>query len=388
MTAATEAAPPSWTAGVAGALACGFVAAIGFGLNAPLFALTLDDRGIEEAVIGLFVTVTGVAALLATPAVPWLMGRFRVKTILIAALLISAALFLIYGLTPTVAGWAAIRFAFAATLTLLFVTSEAWLLELTPAHLRGRLLGAYAATFAGGFGVGGLILTQTGHVGWPPLLAASGAALLALPILLLRAPQATRPEGDAAKPSALWARITAAPILFVPPVAMGAIETALFNLLPLWSRRTGFEDSVAGLLIAAAALGNVVLQGPIGLLADRYGRTRVLIGVALIGIAGPFALAAATTPMAAYAALFVWSGSVTAFYTLGLVGIGQRFGAAELAGANAAFAASYGLGQLVAPIIGGSALQAGGPNGLMLALSVMALAPLAAVLADRRARKP
>lgn len=386
MTSAAEAgpaAPPAW-AGIAAALGCGFVAAVGFGVNGALFALTLDDRGVAETLIGLFVTVTGVAALIATPAVPWLMARLPVKAILAGALLITACLFLAYRLSDAPAAWIAIRFLFAASLTLLFVASEAWLLELTPAHLRGRLLGLYAGTFAGGFGVGGLIIAGLGHEGWPVVLAAAAASLMALPILALPAPPATRPEGAAARPSALIARVLAAPTLFIPPIAMGAIETALFNLLPIWSRRTGFEDAVAGLLIAAAAAGNVALQAPLGLLADKIGRRPVLIGVSIIGLIGPFLLAAAPTPAMAYAAIFFWSGSVTAFYTLGLLGIGQKFSAGELAGANAAFAACYGLGQLMAPVIGGGALQAGGPDGLMIALSLMALAPFFTVLLDKR----
>jgi MFS family permease len=51
------------------------VSAIGFALNAPLFALTMDDRGMD-AMVGLLMTIAGVAALVCTPVVPWLMARF------------------------------------------------------------------------------------------------------------------------------------------------------------------------------------------------------------------------------------------------------------------------------------------------------------------------
>jgi MFS family permease len=375
--------PGAW-AGIVIALSCGLVSAVGFALNAPLFALTMDDRGVTESAVGLLMTVAGVAALACTPAVPWLMARLPVKAILGGALVATSLMFLLYLVDTSVWAWTAIRFGFAASLTLLFVTSEAWFLELAPEKWRGRLLALYAAIFAGGFGVGGLIIAQLGHEGAAAPLAGAVFSLLALPMLALKAPAATRPEGDAARPSALLRRLAVAPALFVPALAMGAIETGAFNLFPLWVRRVGFEDESAGLLIAACALGNVVLQGPIGVLADKFGRDRTLAGVAVIGILGPLALMAVQTPAQAYGVAFVWSGCVTGFYTLGLMGLAERFPTRELAGANAAYAASYGMGQMCAPLAGGALLQGLGPAGFLAGLSLMALAPLAALLAQRR----
>ena len=371
-------------AGMITALACGLVSAIGFALNAPLFALTMDDRGISEATVGLLMTAAGVAALVCTPAVPWMMARFAVKVILASANIATRGRVLLYLASDSVAGWTGIRFLFGATLTLLFVTSEAWFLELAPERHRGKLLGLYAAVFAGGFGVGGLLVAQLGHVGPAPPLAAAAISLLALPVMLLKATPATKPEGDAAKPGALFARLALAPVLFIPALTMGAIETGAFNLFPIWVRRIGFEDATAGLLIAACALGNVILQGPIGYISDRIGRNRTLAGVSVIGIIGPLALMLVATPWQAYAVAFVWSGCVTGFYTLGLMGLAQRFDATQLAGANAAYAASYGMGQMTAPLIGGTLLQSLGPSGFLAGLSLMAFMPLVALWLERR----
>lgn len=380
--------PGAWGAIIIG-LICAAVAAIGFAMNAPLFALTLDDAGEAEAVVGLLVTVAGLAAIACTPLVPWLMGRLPVKAILAGALVMAAAMFGLYILTSGTLAWTAVRFGFACALTLLFVTSEAWILELAPARYRGRLLGLYAATFAGGFGIGGALLAWLGHQGPEAPLVGAGLALAVLPlVLLVPAAPASRPEGDAASPRALLQRLRLAPVLFVPALAMGAIETAAFNLFPLWVRRVGFEDQVAGLLIAAAALGNVILQGPIGALADRLGRDRTLLAVSVPAILGPVLMALATEPWHAYGAAFIWSGCVTGFYTLGLMGLAERFTGTEIPGANAAYAASYGIGQMAAPVIGGALLQLAGPQGFMLGLALMALGPGATLLLARRCRPP
>jgi MFS family permease len=370
-------------AGMATALAIALAAAIGFAINAPLFALTLDDKGLSEVQVGLFMTVAGVSALLCTPTVPWLMSRFSIKTIVAATLIASSFMFLLYLLVDSIWAWAAIRFGFSATLTMLFIASEAWFLELAPPKQRGRLLGLYAATFAGGFGIGGFLIAKLTHIGPSAAIVGAAIMLFALPALLIKSTPATKPEGDAAKPSALLARLLLAPALFVPALAMGAIETGAFNLFPLWVREIGFADSSAGYLIAASAAGNVIFQGPIGMAADRFGRTKALIGVSLIGLLGPIALMFIETPEQAYSICFIWSGAITGFYTLGLMGLAQRFGTDQLAGANAAYAASYGLGQMTAPLAGGALLQGMGSVGFLAGLSIVALAPVAALILQR-----
>ncbi len=63
-------------AGIGTALSCGLIAAVGIAINAPLFALTLDDTGMTPTEVGFLMTFAGLAGLLCTPVVPWLMGAF------------------------------------------------------------------------------------------------------------------------------------------------------------------------------------------------------------------------------------------------------------------------------------------------------------------------
>ncbi|MFN7674335.1 MAG: hypothetical protein ACK5OV_02855, partial [bacterium] len=104
-----------------------------------------------------------------------------------------------------------------------------------------------------------------------------------------------------------------------------------------------------------------------------------LLSVAIIGFIGPFLLMAVKSPTEAYAICFLWSGCVTGFYTLGLMGLAERFGKGELAGANAAYGGSYGVGQLIAPLAGGTLLQTLGPSGFLAGLAVIALTPICAI---------
>ena len=133
-------------------------------------------------------------------------------------------------------------------------------------------------------------------------------------------------------------------------------------------------------------MGSIVLQYPLGRLADRMDRRRILIGCAATGVVGalatPFVI---HLPWALYPLLFVWGGIVFGIYTIGLTLVGQRFKGAELASANACYVMLYAGGMLVGPAVEGVALDAWNPTGLMAALAAFC-AIYVGILALRRPR--
>jgi predicted MFS family arabinose efflux permease len=260
-------------------------------------------------------------------------------------------------------------------------------LEHTRPERRGFVLGVFASTFAGAMALGGVLISLFGHSGPTPFFAGAGIALIGLAGLLLPGPGLTSPEGEHARPSALLARILAAPIVFLAPVAMGAIETAKYNLVPIYARRAGLGDEVAAGMITASGLGVLLLQPAIGALGDRLGPRWTLALCAAAGIALPLlvaAVGAAATP--ALAMMFLYSGIVTGLYTVGLIWMARFFSGGALAAGNAAFALCYGVGQLIGPALAGAAFSAGGPTGFMGALAGLAgVYLLALALLGRRA---
>lgn len=367
------------------AIACGALSAVGFGLAVPALALNLDDWGLTRSSIGLFTTAAGISTILFTPIVPILLRWFGVHTVMRGAVFLGAVLLVAFPVFEHPVAWLVIRFAFAAVLTALFVSSEAWLIELAPPHRRSLVIGVYASALAGCYGLGGLIIGAVGYAGLAPFAIGAGIFLLGLVPLALDGPGATPPAKEGAGLAAMGGAFVAAPLIFVAPFVMAAIETALFNLGPLYVRDIQLGDAVAGYVITAMALGNVVLQLPIGWLADRIGAYTVLLIAAVAAVAGPLlVLAAGAQVWALYAALFVYSGLVTALYATALALMGRRFPADRLASANAGFAMAYGMGQLVSPASAGPAMDAVGPQGLLWTLAVIAAAFLVFALWRRR----
>ncbi len=367
-------------------IALGCVAAGGgaIGLSFPLLAFNLDDWGVSEAGIGLFTLAAALSTVIATPFIPPLLGRFGTRAVLALALLLIMISFIGYWLAPTIAAWAVLRFIAGAAFSLLFVSCEAWALDRAEPAKRGLIMGAFASTFAGAMALGGGLVALVGYSGPAPYIAGAGLGAAGLVLLLLPARTPKAPEGESASPRALVARIKAAPIVMMAPLAMGAIETAKYNLIPIYARRVGFSDEIGATLITASGVGVLLLQPVLGMLGDRIGVKR---GLALCAGAGgllPLAIAAVgDAPVFALALVFFYSGLVTGLYTLGIVWLARRFSGPELAAGNAAFALCYGVGQIVGPAGAGAAFGASGPVGFMAGLAAISGIYLVILIAAR-----
>lgn len=166
----------------------------------------------------------------------------------------------------------------------------------------------------------------------------------------------------------LWIAPTATLAAFV----FGAAEQTGFAFFALYGLRSGLAEFQSALLLTMVAVGNLVLQIPLGLLADRFDRTRLLLVCGIVGAAGMLALPYAVhTPWQAYALLLVWGGITGGFYTIGLTQLGSRFNGADLASANAMFVMLYSIGMMLGPFGAGMAMDHIGTNALTWLLAAL-----------------
>jgi MFS family permease len=151
----------------------------------------------------------------------------------------------------------------------------------------------------------------------------------------------------------------------------GVAIAGVLSFLLLYVQHTGMTEQASLVVLAAVATGNVLLQVPVGMLADKVGPERLLMSVAvvaLLGLAGmPFlgAIGLLRWPF-----LFLWGGALGGFYTLSLTLVGRRFGPAELPAANAAFVIVYEVGGLLGPVTSGFGIDLWDPHGALVPLAV------------------
>jgi MFS family permease len=236
--------------------------------------------------------------------------------------------------------------------------------------------------------VGGPVLLEfTGTHGAKPF--AIGAACLLLTLLPLAVLRRVASAAQNFTPlRGLSGALKTAPIVMLAAFVAGLVESADLTLLPLFGMHSGLNEQAALLLVAVFMAGNVALQVPIGLLADRYGRKTLLAICAVASSIGPLFLPSSlATPALLWPLLFVWGGTLYAFYSQGVALLGEEFALQDLPSANTLFVMVYCLGGVIGPSAGGITMDLWPNRGLPVLLScapLLMLAGLAAGVAQRR----
>ena len=361
------------------------------GYTHPAIAFNLEARGFSAGLIGAQAACSGLGILVSAVLMPLLARRFGSWRLAVFGLSGTVVGVLGFGLTENLSLWFVLRFLLGAAVSMLFVVSEVWINELTPDRWRGRVIGIYTATNAGTFACGPLLVPVVGYSGLESFgVMAAAVALLGLALFRLRT--VARPLE--AVPFRVSLRVVAIiPLPLLAVVAFGYFDGVTLALWVPYAFAQGLDEAAAALSLSAVIMGNVLLQFPIGWLADRVDRRRLFFLLAVATCAG-----AALLPLVDLAStwgllcLLVWGAAAFGLYTLSLILIGQRLSGMRLMAATAAFAVAWGLGGLIGPWITGLLMDGFGPQMLAVALAgiygllTLAALTIAPILAQNRSR--
>jgi MFS family permease len=358
-----------------------------FGFQPPLISFVLSRTGASNFAIGAVTAVSLIAVILLGPVYPRAIGRLGLKVSIVLGVVAAAVLLLLMALDRRVTVWLCLRFLSGCVLGLAWISSEIWMNVASDDESRGAVMGIYGTVFSIGVVSGPMLLELTGTHGREPFVCGALCLLLTLlPLALLRTVKA--PAGPAAPLAGLIGVVRLAPVVMLAALVAGLVESADLALLPLFGLHSGLSERGSLLLLTVFMIGNVVLQTPIGLLADRFGRRTLLGYCAVSSAVGPLLLPACIdTPALLGPLLFLWGGTLYAFYSLGIALLGEEFQASELAAANTAFVIVYCAGGVIGPAVGGLAMDLWPHGGLPMVLSAAPIALLARLLLVRQEAK-
>ncbi|WNN43101.1 MFS transporter [Winslowiella toletana] len=325
-----------------------------YGLSAPLIAITLANHGYSEAFIGINAAMHALGVLLIAPKLPWLCRTFSTRQLMFTAILAAAALLMMFPWLP-IASWFVLRLLLGMATEVILVVTETWLNQVTVEQHRAKNLAIYTAMLSLGFALGPMILSLMGS-GSNAFMLGGVIALAAALAMILSKTGFISSDHEVKRSLAAWLKLI--PLALAATVLNAALECAGMNLLPLYAINLGWSESEATSLIAILLVGAIVLQLPVGWLADRFDRQRLIVILAALSTLG-----ALVWPLAlqhiwlARALLFVWGGVFVGIYTVIITLIGQRFRGAELAGAYAILSVGWGVGALIGPMLGGISMS-------------------------------
>ncbi|MER8581046.1 MFS transporter [Mesorhizobium sp. M1423] len=370
-----------WAA-ITGVIATVSVFAIAQGLSYPLLSFILQRQGISPAMIGLSAAMTPIGFIVSSPLVPALSRRFGAGRTALTCAALSALVLALIGWTQNVYLWFPLRFLIGAVTNPLYVLSEVWVIALAPPARRGRVMGIYSTIISAGFAAGPLCLLAVGTVGWPPFLVGISAFLFCgacLASVLVRLP---RVDESGHRVSVLGF-VPQAWLLLSAVVVAAGFEQAVLALLPVYGTHYGIAEARMSALLSVMIAGNIAMQVPLGLLAERLTARLVRFICVAVTVLGCVLLPVLIETPLIWPCVFIWGAVSYGIYTMSIIELGERFTGSALVAGNAAFSLMWGVGGIAVPPLAGGAMDVVGAGGLPLTLGAICLA-LALVTVIRR----
>ena len=338
-----------------------------YGLVAPMVAHDLHARGCSERLIGLNAAMHAVGVLLIAGWLPRLAVAWGTRQLMLVALILAAGLLSAFALTSALWAWFVLRFGLGVAAEILFVCSETWINQLSHDGNRGRIMAIYTASLALGFAGGPIILSIYGTGGTAFLIGAAIAVLAGIPLLH---PRMSAPVVIPATSRRPLASLRLAPVALSTAFLNAGVETAGLSFIALYATNMQWDEAAGMRLISTLLVGAILMQVPIGWLADRMDRRRLIITLAALSTAGalvwPLLFA---VPWLAFVVVFLWGGAFVGIYAVTLAMVGSRFVGGDLVAIYAALSLCWGIGALLGPSLIGLAMEASPHYGLPAAIA-------------------
>ena len=363
------------------AAACAAISVFGFaiGMSYPLLSLILEARGVSPELIGINSAMSPIGILLSASIIPIAARKCGSRNLAVAAAVLTAVLFISFKVFDRLDVWFILRLMQGMSISTLFVLSETWIVKFSDHERRGRIVAVYGSILSASFGAGPALISWIGIEGWLPFIVSSLVIVVGIvPLLLVN--DDMQPAPHEARTSGVMSFVTKAPMLLAAVAVFAIFDAATLSLLPVYGILIGLDMVLATNALTALIVGNVVLQFPIGWLADYYPKRGVLSALALVTAVFLAFLPQVMGTLAMWPVLLIAGASGYGMYTVGLAALGDRFEGEELIAGNAAFASMWGIGALVGSVIGGWAMAGFGPHGLPYILAACFLMFLAAMV--------
>jgi MFS family permease len=342
-----------------------------FGIIFVIVPVWLAVQGLSAAQLGFFAASLWMGQMPGLGLAPWLCRHWGARTVVVVGLVGSVVALLGIAWVPMASlpwpAYLACGFLAGLGMGLRWVGLEPWLYNIAPAHARGRLVGFHETLIAVAPVVAPAIAAWVGVQGPTILWVGVGFTVSALlPLAFARTPpveEAHQVNSWRQSARAAWPhRIFRQGLLIA--LCGGMLESALAGLFAVFAGDRGFEAEGIAHLLTAFGLGGLLLQYPVGWMADQWG-LRAAGALAALGTALAAALLACVPGVpVAFATLFVLGGLITAFLTLALIAA-TKTPTPDMAWNVSSLSMAYSLSAVVGPVVAGGAMTATSSVALM-----------------------
>lgn len=343
---------------------------LGNGLVGVLIGVRSELEGFDTTVTGLVMAFYFAGFLVGSRVTPRVMARVGHIRVFAGLSSFVAAAALMHALLVTPVTWMILRLAFGFAMAGLYVVVESWLNDLVSNENRGRVMATYMVVSMGGLGLGQLFV-GFGDPIRPTLFIIAGAvmtlAVAPISLSINDAPYFELPPK--AKYKDLW---ETAPLGVITAVGSGIANGALVAMASVYAVQIGIPSTRTGLFVAAAAVGSVALQFPIGMLSDRIGRRQTILLVTFGAVAvGALAPTMGAESWGLIAFMFLLGGLSFPMYSLALSHVVDVLPGGQAVTGSMAVVFLTGVGAIFGPLTASVSMDLWGPNGFFWAIAVV-----------------
>jgi MFS family permease len=373
VTRRTVAIAPARTALIAawGLFAALLLLMMGNGLVGVLIGVRSELEGFNTTVTGAVMASYFAGFLAGSRVTPRIMARVGHIRVFAGLSSLVATTALAHALLISPITWILLRLVFGFAMAGLYVVVESWLNELVSNANRGRVMAGYMVVSMGGLGMGQLLI-GFGDAFETTLFIVAGAlmtlAVAPISLSINEAPYFELPPK--ARYRDLWHQ---APLGVITAVGAGVANGALIGMAGVYATQIDLSSARTGAFVAAAAIGSVVLQWPVGAMSDRIGRRRSILIVTFAAVVVG-AVASGQDGWGLIGAMFLLGGMSYPMYSLALSHVVDVLPSGQAVTGSVAVVFLTGVGAIFGPLAASVTMDVIGPDGFFWAIAVVHLA--------------
>lgn len=339
------------------------------GATTPLLSLSLEERGVEPAKIGVIISASWIAILGLYKLVPRLLKRLGMVRANVLSAVITILALIGMTLTSNLLVLFGLNFSLGIGLIIRWIACDTWIIAITSKTERGRAIGTHETLMGLGIAIGPLLIVAFGATGSTPfyVCAATVFASGCLALTLKRHDLQPSIPSD----SLHYKLFKVIPIALCGAFLAGYSETSSVSFLAGYSLSVGYAFAAAVLLVSVFGMGGTVLQLPIGWLADKSSYKAAQSTCAIILLIGTITIPYSQSLPGLMAFLvFLWGGAIGGMNTLAVIEAGHRVAEQQVSVAMTTIAMFYTLGGVIGPVATGAAVSYFNTQGLMISIGV------------------
>lgn len=277
---------------------------------------------------------------------------------------LAASVAIVHSFTTNVYICGLLRLLSGVAAAVMLVVVESWLATFTHNRNRGRLLALHQITFYLAMGSGQLLINIALSSAF--LIAAILSCLALMPIVLVKTES---PKISLSSPMSFFELSRISPGAMIGAICAGSAIGTVFNLAPIYAKELGTSTFAVSVFMSTLVFAGILLQHPMGKLADRFNRTGVLL--LLLGLTAAVSLVVMHfTASLSLPLIGLMVGSLIAcLYPSSVATAYERIAPEKAVGASSALLIAYAIGGFSGPVLASSAMQHFGSDALFAYLA-------------------